>query len=96
MKKKNRFNTQHQHHQVLQLSASVDTMASQAAITTAKDGGHPTEAHVSGHEFADLKGEAVVESDRQAEHDLTLKQVFMNHPALAFWSFYWAMAGVGW
>ncbi|KAH6892441.1 general substrate transporter [Thelonectria olida] len=71
-------------------------MASQGAISAAKDGGHPTEPQVSGHEFADLKGEAVVESDRQAEHDLTLKQVFANHPALAWWSFYWAMAGVGW
>jgi hypothetical protein len=81
---------------IQQLFTSVGSMASQGAITAAKDGGHPTEPHVSGHEFADLKGEAVVESDRQAEHDLTLKQVFINHPALAWWSFYWAMAGVGW
>lgn len=31
-----------------------------------------------------------------AEHELTLRKVLRNHPALVWWSFYWAMAGVAW
>lgn len=28
--------------------------------------------------------------------ELTLRRVFRDHPALVWWSFYWAMAGVAW
>ncbi|CAM1502765.1 Fc.00g075410.m01.CDS01 [Cosmosporella sp. VM-42] len=57
---------------------------------------HLSEHGVSGVEHsADPKTETMV-TERQAEHDLTLKQVLRNHPALVWWSFYWAMAGVGW
>ncbi|KOS18026.1 General alpha-glucoside permease [Escovopsis weberi] len=34
--------------------------------------------------------------DIRHEHELTVRQVFIRHPALVLWSFYWAMAGVGW
>ena len=54
-----------------------------------------SEHGVSGVEHANPKSE-VVATERQAEHNLTLKQVFRNHPALIWWSLYWAMAGVGW
>ncbi|KPM40484.1 hypothetical protein AK830_g6029 [Neonectria ditissima] len=69
-------------------------MATPVAIEEAKDG-HHVEPRASGVEYHDPKTETVI-ADRQAEHDLTLKQVFARHPAIAWWSFYWAMAGVGW
>lgn len=50
---------------------------------------------VTGVEHVDSKTENVG-IERQAEHDLTLKQVFRNHKALVWWSFFWAMAAVGW
>lgn len=53
------------------------------------------EAKASGTEFVDPKTDAV-NADRQLEHDLTLKDVFRRHPAIVAWSFYWAMAAVGW
>ena len=31
-----------------------------------------------------------------AAHELTLRKVLRDHPALVWWSFYWAMAGVAW
>ncbi|KAM0420260.1 hypothetical protein ACHAPT_011918 [Fusarium lateritium] len=61
-------------------------------------GGKPSfalEPKASGAEFADPKAD-VVNADRQAEHDLTLKQVLRHHPALVGWSFYWAIAAIGW
>ncbi|KAH7141012.1 general substrate transporter [Dactylonectria macrodidyma] len=70
-------------------------MASQIAPVGAKDDVHHVEPQASGLEYADPKTDTVI-ADRQAEHDLTMKQVFLRHPALAWWSFYWAMAGVGW
>lgn len=29
-------------------------------------------------------------------YELTLRKVLRDHPALVWWSFYWAMAGVAW
>ncbi|KFA56682.1 hypothetical protein S40293_06223 [Stachybotrys chartarum IBT 40293] len=46
-------------------------------------------------EFVDAKSDAV-DADRQEEHDLTLRQLFRRHPAIVGWSFFWAMAAVGW
>lgn len=69
-------------------------MASPIAPVEAKDG-HAIEPRASAAEYIEPKSDTVA-ADRQAEHDLTMKQVFARHPALAFWSFYWAMAGVGW
>ncbi|KAH8679306.1 general substrate transporter [Ilyonectria robusta] len=69
-------------------------MASPIAPVEAKDG-HAIEPRASAAEYIEPKSDTVA-ADRQAEHDLTMKQVFTRHPALAFWSFYWAMAGVGW
>lgn len=31
-----------------------------------------------------------------AANELTLRKVLRDHPALVWWSFYWAMAGVAW
>ncbi|KAF4980637.1 hypothetical protein FZEAL_3386 [Fusarium zealandicum] len=53
------------------------------------------EAKASAAEFANSKTDAL-NVERQAEHDLTIKQVLTRHPALVWWSFYWAMAAVGW
>ncbi|KAF5980213.1 maltose permease [Fusarium coicis] len=53
------------------------------------------QAKVSGTEFIDAKSHAV-ETDRQAEHELTLKQCFKQHPAVVWWCFYWAIAAIGW
>ena len=49
---------------------------------------------VSTQEYADLKGN--MHSDREEEQALTLHQAIKDHPALVWWSFYWAMAAVGW
>ncbi|PKS08091.1 hypothetical protein jhhlp_005366 [Lomentospora prolificans] len=49
---------------------------------------------VSTQEYADLKGN--MHSDREEEQALTLYQAIKDHPALVWWSFYWAMAAVGW
>ncbi|EHK39945.1 hypothetical protein TRIATDRAFT_42157 [Trichoderma atroviride IMI 206040] len=58
--------------------------------------GAPLETHVSGvDDFSSPKDETV-RVDIQREHELTVKEVFVKHPALVFWAFYWAMAGVGW
>lgn len=58
--------------------------------------GAPLETHVSGvDDFSSPKDETV-RVDLQREHELTVKEVFVKHPALVFWAFYWAMAGVGW
>lgn len=32
----------------------------------------------------------------EQEKQITIKDVFKNHPRLAWWIFYWAMAAVGW
>lgn len=53
------------------------------------------EAQAHGAEFVDLKADAVNE-ERQAESELTLKQFLVRYPAIVWWSFYWAMAAVGW
>ncbi|RFU81642.1 maltose permease [Trichoderma arundinaceum] len=53
------------------------------------------ETHVSGIDDANPKDDTV-RVDLQLEHQLTVKEVFIKHPALVFWAFYWAMAGVGW
>jgi hypothetical protein len=53
------------------------------------------QAKVSGTEFIDAKSHAI-ETDRQAEHELTLKQCFKQHPAVVWWCFYWAIAAIGW
>ncbi|RSL48969.1 hypothetical protein CEP54_012639 [Fusarium duplospermum] len=61
-------------------------------------GGKPSlalEPKASGAEFADSKAE-VVNADRQAEHDLTLRQVLRHHPALIGWTFFYAIAAIGW
>jgi hypothetical protein len=33
---------------------------------------------------------------RDGGDELTLRKVLRHHPALVWWSFYWAMAGVAW
>lgn len=33
---------------------------------------------------------------RDGGDELTLRKVLHHHPALVWWSFYWAMAGVAW
>jgi sugar porter (SP) family MFS transporter len=53
------------------------------------------EAKISRTEFVEPKADAV-NADRQLEHDLSLRDVFKRHPAIVGWSFYWAMAAVGW
>ncbi|KAK5992562.1 General alpha-glucoside permease-like protein [Cladobotryum mycophilum] len=53
------------------------------------------EAQISGVEDISPKNETL-RADIQNEHDLSVKDVLVNHPALVFWTFYWAMAGVGW
>ncbi|KAF5024667.1 hypothetical protein F66182_3289 [Fusarium sp. NRRL 66182] len=52
-------------------------------------------AHISGTEYMDSKSQAV-DADRKAEHELTFKQCFRQHPALVWWCFYWSIAAVGW
>ncbi|GAO13737.1 uncharacterized protein UV8b_01619 [Ustilaginoidea virens] len=42
-----------------------------------------------------LKHETV-RINRTLEHELAVRDVFANHPALVWWSFYWSMAAVGW
>ena len=32
----------------------------------------------------------------EQEKQITVRDVFSNHPRLAWWIFYWAMAAVGW
>ncbi|KAH7240531.1 hypothetical protein FSOLCH5_010732 [Fusarium solani] len=61
-------------------------------------GGKPSfalEPKASGAEFVDPKADGV-NADRQAEHDLTLRQVLRHHPALIGWSFFYAVAAIGW
>jgi hypothetical protein len=58
--------------------------------------GAQLETHISGaDDFTNLKDDTI-RVDLQNEHELTVKEVFTKHPALVFWAFYWAMAGVGW
>ncbi|KAI1071356.1 hypothetical protein LB507_011565 [Fusarium sp. FIESC RH6] len=52
-------------------------------------------AKVSGTEFVDDKSHAL-QADRQAEHELTLKQCFRQHPKIILWCFYWSIAAIGW
>lgn len=40
--------------------------------------------------------EEALQVDHSLEHEINVKQVFRNHPALVWWCFYWAMAAVGW
>ena len=53
------------------------------------------QAKVSGTEFVDVKSNAL-QADRQAEHELTLKQCFRQHPKIILWCFYWSIAAIGW
>ncbi len=53
------------------------------------------EARISGVEDVNLKRETI-RVDHQAEHELSIREVLRNHPALVWWCFYWSMAGVGW
>ncbi|KAF4458226.1 maltose permease [Fusarium albosuccineum] len=53
------------------------------------------EPKASGAEYMDPKSD-VVNAERQAEHDMTLKQVLRQHPALVWWCFYWSIAAIGW
>ncbi|CAG7556450.1 unnamed protein product [Fusarium equiseti] len=53
------------------------------------------QAKVSGTEFVDDKSNAL-QADRQAEHELTLKQCFRQHPKIILWCFYWSIAAIGW
>jgi hypothetical protein len=53
------------------------------------------QAKVSGAEHIDDKYNAV-NADRQAEHELTLKQCFRQHPRVILWCFYWSIAAIGW
>jgi hypothetical protein len=39
---------------------------------------------------------SVVPRTGEAANELTLRKVLRHHPALVWWSFYWAMAGVAW
>lgn len=58
--------------------------------------GLKTETHVRGIEdVGDIKNETLRE-DNVAEHEMTVKDVFKNHPMVVWWAFYWAMSGVGW
>ena len=43
-----------------------------------------------------LHEKEIIRADNELEHQLSLKDVFVRHPILVWWSFYWAMAGVGW
>jgi len=45
------------------------------------------------HLPSDVKGAI---ADNETEHRLTLGQVWKNHPALIWCSFYWAMCAIGW
>ncbi|KAM0258478.1 hypothetical protein ACHAQJ_003817 [Trichoderma viride] len=58
--------------------------------------GAPLESHISGVEDIANPKDDTIRVDIQNEHELSVKEVFVKHPALVFWSFYWAMAGVGW
>ncbi|KAL7961106.1 general substrate transporter [Trichoderma compactum] len=60
-----------------------------------KHSGAALEAHISVVDDLNPKDDTV-RVDIQREHELTVKEVFVNHPALVFWAFYWAMSGVGW
>lgn len=40
--------------------------------------------------------QTAVKEDHRLEHHLTVRSVFKNHPVLVWWTFYWAMAAVGW
>ncbi|KAL7793211.1 hypothetical protein V8C37DRAFT_378795 [Trichoderma ceciliae] len=60
-----------------------------------KRAGAPLETHISSIDDANPKVDTI-RVDIQLEHELTVKEVFVKHPALVFWAFYWAMAGVGW
>jgi len=51
---------------------------------------HPNELK---HSVTETKGAI---ADNITEHQLTLKEVWKNHPALIGWSFYWSMCAVGW
>lgn len=53
------------------------------------------EPKVSGAEFADPKAD-IVNADRQAERELTLRQVIHQHPALIGWTFFYSIAAIGW
>lgn len=57
--------------------------------------GTTLETHISGVDDVSPKDETV-RVDIQLEHQLTVKEVFVKHPALVWWAFYWAMTGVGW
>lgn len=37
-----------------------------------------------------------IRTDQDVEHQLTLRRILTHHPALVWWAFYWAMAGVAW
>lgn len=47
----------------------------------------------------DMKTTMVIEganADNVTEHQLTMKEVWKNHPALIGWSMYWSMCAIGW
>ena len=61
-----------------------------------EEAGLETRTHVRGIEdVGDIKNEAL-RDDNATEHEMTVKDVFKNHPWVVWWPFYWAMAGVGW
>lgn len=53
------------------------------------------ESRVSGVEDISAP-KAAMRDDHKLEHRMTVKEVFTNHPALVWWTFFWAMAAVGW
>ncbi|KAJ5758457.1 hypothetical protein N7520_005613 [Penicillium odoratum] len=53
------------------------------------------EGHAVAVEYITTK-HGQLDTDRSAEHDLTLRYIARHHPAILWWCFYWAMAAVGW
>lgn len=44
----------------------------------------------------DVKDADTVERANELEKQVTIRDVLRNHPRLAWWIFFWAMAAVGW
>lgn len=50
--------------------------------------------HIETTETKDVTDQFNTANER--EKQITVRDVFANHPRLAWWVFYWAMAAVGW
>lgn len=54
------------------------------------------EAYTTAVENVASETNSAMARTREEAHELTLRKVLRHHPALIWWSFYWAMAGVAW